>query len=140
MATLSHKIHINAPQDRVYKALSTSEGLKSWYTPHLEGEVRQGGTAVFRFTDKEPFRWKFVEISPNSRVRWECVEGPGAARGTAVTFRLSDKGDGRTVVECDHDGWPDSHEAFTLCNTLWGILMGHLKNYAETTEPAPAFS
>jgi len=55
-----------------------------------------------------------------------------------VTYRLTQAGD-RTVVECDHDGWPEAHEAFTACNTLWGILMRQLKVYAETSIPVPAF-
>jgi len=41
---------------------------------------------------------------------------PGAASGSTVTFRLS----------------------ATTCNTLWGILMGHLKAYAETSTRFPA--
>ena len=89
---------------------------------------------------REPFRWRFAKLSPNTRVRWECVEGPGAAAGTTVTFRLTETPEGQTLVECDREGLAGSHEAFTTCNTLWGILMGHLKNYAETAKPAPAFS
>ena len=98
-------------------------GLKGWYTPHIEGDVREGKEATFRFTGRRPFRWRFAEITPASHARWECVEGPGAAAGTTVTFRLTQVGDS-TVVECDHDGWPETHDAFTTCNTLWGILMG----------------
>lgn len=139
MATTSHKIRIKAPRDRIFQAIATAEGLKGWYTPHVEGEVGEGQVAVFRFTGREPFHWRFAELTPDSRARWECVEGPGAAAGTRVTFRLFDAGDGRTVVECDHEGWPDSHEALSTCNTFWGILMGHLRNYAETATPAPAF-
>ena len=140
MAKTSHKITIKAPADRIFKALSTAEGLKGWYTPHLEGKVGEGQEAIFKFTGKKPFRWKFVELASDSRIRWECIEGPGAAAGTAVTFRFSDRGDGRTTVECDHDDWPDTHSAFTTCNTLWGILMGHLRNYAETGHANPAFN
>ena len=33
----------------------------------------------------------------------------------------------------------DSKHLVTGCNTFWGILMGHLRNYAETATPAPAF-
>jgi ABC-type phosphate/phosphonate transport system substrate-binding protein len=69
-------------------------------------------------------------------VLWECVEGPGAAAGTTVSFQLSDKGEGRTTVEFDHEGWPEGHSAFATCNTLWGIFMGQLKRYAETGKPA----
>jgi uncharacterized protein YndB with AHSA1/START domain len=139
MSKISHKITIDAPADRVFKALSTAEGLKGWYTADLEGKVGQGKEAIFKFTGQEPFRWKFAELAPNS-VRWECIEGPGAAAGTAVTFRLSDKGKGRTTLEFDHDDWPDSDGAFATCNTLWGILMGHLKNYAEAGRANPAFN
>jgi uncharacterized protein YndB with AHSA1/START domain len=137
MAKTSHKIRIKAPQDRIFQAITTAEGLKGWYTPQVEGEVRKGGEAIFRFTSREPFRWKFVELTPNSRARWECVEGPGAAKGTSVTSRLTDSGDGRTVVECDHEGWPEAHEALATCNTFWGILLGHLQKYAETSVVTP---
>jgi uncharacterized protein YndB with AHSA1/START domain len=138
MATVSHKIRINAPRDRVFEALSTAEGLRGWYTPDVEGNVVVGQEAVLRFTGREPFRWRFSEIVPAARVRWECVEGPGAAAGTTVTYRLSDAREG-TVVECDHEGWPEGHAALTTCNTLWGILMGHLRRYAETAKVAPTF-
>jgi uncharacterized protein YndB with AHSA1/START domain len=136
---ISHKIRIKAPRENVFKALSTAQGLKGWYTPHLQGDIAEGREAVFSFTGREPFRWRFTEMSPQSQVRWECVEGPGAAGGTTVTFRVSNTDGGRTVVECEHEGWSDSDEAFTICNTLWGILMGHLMDYAETAKPDPAF-
>jgi uncharacterized protein YndB with AHSA1/START domain len=139
MAKTSHKINIKAPRDRIFQAISTAEGLKGWYTPHVEGEVGKSREATFRFTGREPFRWKFVELTPDSRARWECVEGPGAATGTTVTFRLSDSGDDRVVVECDQEGWPEGHEALATCNTFWGILMGKLRDYPETSTPAPAF-
>jgi len=139
MAKVSHEIRVKAPRDRVFQALSTAEGLKGWYTAHVEGDILEGKEAIFRFTDKEPFRWRFAKLSPNRPIHWECVEGPGAAAGTSVMFRLKETPDKRTLVEFDHEGWPEAHEALTTCNTLWGILMGHLKNYAETTKVAPAF-
>jgi uncharacterized protein YndB with AHSA1/START domain len=40
MAKTSHKIRIKAPRDRIFQAITTAEGLKDWYTPHLEGEIR----------------------------------------------------------------------------------------------------
>jgi uncharacterized membrane protein len=110
VAILSHRITIDARQDQVFEALSTLEGLKKWYTPIIDGTAGKNHEAVFRFADEKPFRWKFVEVKPNSLVRWECVEGPGAAAGTRVTFRVS-----------------------------WGILMGHLKKYAEAGHTEPAF-
>jgi hypothetical protein len=34
---------------------------------------------------------------------------------------------------------PEAHEALATCNTFWGMLMGHLRNFAESSNPAPAF-
>jgi uncharacterized protein YndB with AHSA1/START domain len=138
MSKTSHKITINATKSRVFDALSTKDGLKGWYTPQVEGEVGEGETVVLGFKDEVPFHWRFVEVASPTRIKWECVEGPGAAAGTRVDFRLSDR-DGHTTVECDHEGFSEADKALRSCNTLWGILMGRLRDYAETAKPAPAF-
>jgi uncharacterized protein YndB with AHSA1/START domain len=139
MTALSHQIRISAPRDRVYQAISTRDGLTGWYTADLEGDIAAGQEAVFRFKGREPFRWRFAELSPGARIRWECTQGPGAAAGTTTTFRLSDTTDGRTQVDLDHDGFGETDAALATCNTLWGILLGHLKAYAETGAQSPAF-
>lgn len=139
MTTLSHRIRISAPRDRVYLAISTRNGLTGWYTADLQGDPGRGEEALFKFAGHEPFRWRFTELSPGSRLRWECTEGPGAAAGTTATFSLSQTTDGRTQVDLDHDGFRGSDPALAACNTLWGILLGHLKSYEETEVPSPAF-
>jgi uncharacterized protein YndB with AHSA1/START domain len=138
MAKTSHKISINAPKSSVFNALSTKDGLKGWYTAQVEGEVGEGETVVLGFKDEVPFHWRFVELASPTRIRWECVEGRGAAAGTRVDFRLYDR-DRRTNVECEHDGFSETDKALRSCNTLWGILMGGLRDYAETAKFAPAF-
>jgi uncharacterized protein YndB with AHSA1/START domain len=138
MARISRCTDINAPRDRVFDALCTAEGLKGWYTPHIEGTVGEGQEATFRFSGRRPFRWRFAEITAPSGAHWECVEGPGAAAGTTVTFRLSDAGSG-TRLECEHEGWDEGDAALATCETLWETLMHHLRDYAETATPAPAF-
>lgn len=140
MAQSSHRIRVHAPAERVYQALTSVDGLKGWFTPQVNGTVKEGGEVNMSFSGKEPFRWRFSEIKPQTHVHWDCLEGPGAATGTSVTYKLNEAGSGQTVVECDHDGWPDGHEALATCNTLWGILMGRLKEFSETGKSNPAFT
>ncbi len=139
MAKSSHKIRLHAAPDHVYQALTTQAGLQSWFTPHIEGQVSEGHKVKMSFSGKEPFRWRMSAFKPATHVHWECLEGPGSAKGTSVTYTLNGQG-GQTVLECDRDGWPEGHEAFATCNTLWGILMGRLKDYAETSKANPAFT
>jgi hypothetical protein len=115
------------------------EELKNWYTPKIDGTAETDQEAVFSFIAKGPFRWKFIEVKPSTLVRWKCLEGPGASVGTTVTFRVSQKSGNETVVECDHGDWLDGDSAFKTCNTFWGILMGHLKDYTESGKAQPAF-
>ena len=139
MAKSSHKIRLHAAPDHVHQALTTQVGLQSWFTPHVEDQVSEGHKVKMSFGGKEPFRWRMSSFKPATRMHWECLEGPGSVKGTSVTCTLSNQG-GQTVLECDHDGWPKGHEAFATCNTLWGILMRRLKEYAETGTANPAFT
>ncbi len=139
MATSAHKITIDAPKEEVFEALTTLDGLKGWYSPEVSGQGEKGGEVTFSFTEKEgPFKWNVTEAERGSLVRWKCIQGPGKAAGTTATFHLSGSGD-KTVVSLDHEGFQESDEKLKTCNTLWGALMHHLKQFVETEQPKPAF-
>ena len=138
MASSTHRIRIHADRDTVFQALSTTVGLKGWYTAQIDGIVAEGNTATFHFPKDETFTWKFTNLKPDAGIIWECQDGPGAAKDTKAVFGLKEDGQD-TVVTCEHQGWPEGHEALATCNTLWGILMGHLREYAEERRPMPAY-
>ncbi len=140
MAKSSHRIRVQAAPDKVYQALTTKPGLQGWFTSDVEGDVREGQDITMSFSGKQPFEWRLAQFKPTSRVYWECLAGPGSAKGTTVTYLLNGQGEGQTVIECDHDGWPEGHEALATCNTLWGMLMSRLKEFSETGKPHPAFT
>lgn len=81
-----------------------------------------------------------TESTSPKRVVWKCVEGPGDAVGTNVTVELSQPEPGRTLVELAHTGWPGTHGNYRKCNTYWGLLLHHLKQYVETGKASPAFT
>ena len=92
------------------------------------------------FSEREgPFRWSVTEDENGSLIRWKCVAGPGQSAGTVATFHLSETGNDRTIVDLDHEGFQESDAKLRTCNTLWGALMHHLKDFVETEQPKPAF-
>lgn len=131
MATISHAIRIRAPRERVFEALTTAASLRSWYTPHVEGEYEVDKEITLRFDDGTAFRWQIEALTAGAEVRLRCVAGPGAASGTGVVHRLADAGDGRTALETDHTDWPEDDKSLPTCNTLWGILLGRLRDHVE---------
>lgn len=140
MAHTTHKTTVNASQQDVFEAITTVEGLKSWYAEDVNGEPGKNGTFTLSFPKHEgPFQWKVTEFKPGSLVRWICESGPGQSKGTEALFKLSSNGAERTVVDFQHEGFEDTDAKLSTCNTLWGNLIFHLKKYAETDQPGPAF-
>lgn len=140
MAEIAHEIKIKAPRDRVFNALTTLEGLTSWHTTRTQGNARVGEVLQFESAGNPPFRWEITRLDPPKHLEWKCVEGPGDSVGTKVSFDLTDTADGRTLVELAHSGWPGTHGNYRKCNTLWGILLHHLRVHAETGKRGPAFA
>jgi uncharacterized protein YndB with AHSA1/START domain len=139
MESIAHRVTIKASRHAVFTAISTIEGLKGWYAKDVKGKSEKDGELTFAFPEHDcSFRWKLTELEPDSLVRWHCEAGPGQAKGTDATFRLSEKAADKTVVEFDHEGFRESDDKLKTCNTLWGSLMLRLKNYAETKQPQPA--
>jgi len=90
-------------------------------------------------TGQPLFVFEITEQSPPHSVEWCCIEGPNDSVGTTVSYHLSETDRGRTLVEVAHKGWPGTHGNYRKCNTYWGILLHHLKQYAETGVARPAF-
>ena len=50
MATdLIHRICIAAPAEKLYRAITTEEGIKGWWTTDVKMDAHTGGKAVFGF-------------------------------------------------------------------------------------------
>lgn len=136
MTNIDHEIKIEASPEKVSQALLNLNELKAWHTARIEG--RPGGVLSFNGTDKPAFLWKIIENEPHKLITWECMDGPGDSIGTKAIYSLSKTGDGRTLVELQHTSWPDQEGNFRKCNTLWGVLLHHLKTYVETGKQVPA--
>jgi uncharacterized protein YndB with AHSA1/START domain len=136
---IDHEIKISAAPELVYDALTTLNGVKGWHTPTATGSGALGSEWVFSFADHPEFNWEIVALDPQSKVVWKCTRGPGDSVGTTATFTLINTDDNRTVVEHVHAGWPGTHGNFRKCNTTWGVLLHHLRDYVESGDAAPAF-
>ena len=138
MHEIDHEIKVSAPPERVFAALTTLDGVKGWHTPNASGDGSVGSEWVFTFADHPEFSWEVTQSDAPSRVVWRCTRGPGDSVGTTATFVITPV-DERTLLELQHAGWPGTHGNFRKCNTTWGVLLHHLRGYAESGDPAPAF-
>ncbi|MET8103010.1 SRPBCC domain-containing protein [Streptomyces sp. NPDC005236] len=134
MADILHRVGTTAARETVYQALTTVDGLAAWWTTDTEGtgdDVLQ-----FRFGDVGGFDMKVLELQPDTRVRWEVVDGPEEWIGTTVTFDLKQEGEW-TIILFAHEGWREQVEFMNHCTTKWALFLMSLKSLVETGTGAP---
>jgi uncharacterized protein YndB with AHSA1/START domain len=136
---------VKASPTEVYAALTTSEGLRGWWTQDYQGETKVGNTIHFRFgvTHKE---MRIKKLDPTREVRWLCtlahINHPSLTRkdewvGTEIVFRLTPDGQGNTSVDFEHVGLIPSFECYDLCNNGWQYFINSLQQFVETGKGTP---
>jgi hypothetical protein len=139
MADIHHEIKIDAAPQAVDLALTNALEIAKWHTSRTESTNSSDEGFTTYPKDGPSFEWKVLKPDAHT-IEWQCVGGPGHSAGTLARFQLSPLGDGRTLVEFSHSGWPDSNGNFRKCNTLWAILLFHLKKYLDTKQVGPVFT
>ena len=130
MISIKNLFHINAPKEKVYKAISTVEGLSNWWTTETTGESKVDSVIQFRFGGGGP-DMKVMEVKPNESVTWECVSGAEEWKGNIFTFKL-DENEGKTRVRFEQTGWKEANDFYASCAFSWGRYMESLRQYCQT--------
>jgi uncharacterized protein YndB with AHSA1/START domain len=136
MVDILHRVAIRATPERVYDALTTTEGLAGWWARDTTGDGRPGGTLAFRF-GPGGIDMAVKEAVPGERVLWEVVDGPEEWLGTHVRFELRPEADGWTGVMFHHEGWREPVDFMHHCSTKWATFLISLKQLVETGTGAP---
>lgn len=135
-----HKVGIKSSTvDDVYKALTTREGLRGWWTHSTQGEFNVGGVIQFRFQLKESeggFDMKVLELHPAKSLLWEVVAGPEEWIGTKISWELRQESDWAIIV-FKHQGWKEPVEFMHHCSTKWATFLLSLKALCETGKGSP---
>jgi uncharacterized protein YndB with AHSA1/START domain len=139
MPEIMHLIRVGVARERVYEALTTSEGIRGWWTRDAGLGAEPGGFGEFRFGDGQRVtRVRIDELSPPYRVAWKTVSSfrPEWV-GTTITFDLRGEGSG-TVLVFAQRGFTQADEGYAITTTGWGYYLVSLQQYLETGEGAPS--
>jgi uncharacterized protein YndB with AHSA1/START domain len=138
MVDILHKVGIKSSSlEKVYRALTTVEGLSGWWTETTSGDSNKvGGVVEFRF-GAGGIDMKVLELEPNRRLVWQVVAGPEEWIGTTVSFDLRQEGDW-IIVFFKHEGWKEPVEFMHHCSTKWGVFLLSLKSLLESGKGDPA--
>ncbi len=138
MTDINFRFEVDAPPQRVLDALTTSDGIRAYWTTSAEVPTEVGQTLRLGFPiAPAPFDLR-LERSDESGVTWRTETFPPHWVGTRVDWDVREH-DGRATVTFRHDGFADAADAGSAAYT-WGQIMVQLKHYAETGEPDPVFA
>lgn len=142
MVDIIHRIGIKSTADRVYKAITTLDGLSNWWTEEVEGDEKTGGKIEFTFRTPTgeavgKMAMKVMELNHQKSVRWKCTEGPAEWIETDVTFDLS-RQDDQVILLFGHRNWREAVEFTAHCSMKWAVFLLSLREYVETGKGKPS--
>lgn len=134
MADIHHQIGVNVAIDKVYRAITTLDGLSGWWTK-TTGETNTGGRLYFHFDDMS-VEMTIKELLENKKVVWQCTEREGEWKDTIISFELTES-DHQVVLNFSHSNWARQTSLCAHCSTKWAVFMLSLKDYLETGKGRP---
>jgi uncharacterized protein YndB with AHSA1/START domain len=123
----------------VYRAISTTDGVRGWFTSGAE--IGEGPGARHRLTfPGVPGAWELrVDRADGERVlELSVLTGPPEWTGTTMSYEVAERPEDGVVLNFDHLGFTDvaGVRAWTIG---WATKLLALRKFAETGVPDPFF-
>ena len=75
MKNIKHIFHIDASFDKVFKAITTIDGLANWWTEDTSGSCTINETITFKFGEMAILQMKVSALEENKFVQWTSTSG-----------------------------------------------------------------
>lgn len=138
MTDVLFRFTVDAAPGAVLDALTTTEGIKGFWTSEADVPTTVGETLKLGFAVAPlPFDLR-LEQSDERSVVWRTETFPPHWVGTTVRFDV-DPREGGATVSFRHAGFTDDAETGGAGYT-WGQIMVRLKQYVESGNADPVFS
>jgi uncharacterized protein YndB with AHSA1/START domain len=146
LSRIDSNIEIQAPPERVWRALTSAAELSAWFQVKIEGEIAAGSEVWMTSVhpDHAGQRWpvRIVELTPPKRVVWQWHPGEADPKTdysrepqTTVTFTLEPSGRGTrlSVAETGFDEIALERRAKVYADNTqgWSEVLVWLQKYVE---------
>ena len=107
------EVEVPAPVSEVWKAFSTSEGLRTWLFPHATVELKPGGDWLVRFPGGSTGGGTIVSFVPEKEIVISALAPDKfphvRAERTRAVFQFEPRGNA-TIVRLTQSGWKSGDE------------------------------
>jgi uncharacterized protein YndB with AHSA1/START domain len=134
MYAIHHLLTIQAPPDAVFAAITTPQGLNSWWTKESAGQAVLGQDYRFYFGEGYDWQAKVIDVEKNQRISWEMTQADADWEGTILEFVLTTKEENRTILRFSHRNWDTLNDHFKQCSFHWAIYLNDMRHYLQQAE------
>jgi uncharacterized protein YndB with AHSA1/START domain len=136
MAAIQHYLLIKSSPSKIYRALTTKEGIAGWWTVQTEIGNKVSDNNIFDFGERYHNEMKILDLRPDSRVEWLCEKGDSEWIGTRLVFEIEER-KSNCILRFSHTEWREETDFFASCNYHWGYYLRSLKLYCESGKGNP---
>jgi uncharacterized protein YndB with AHSA1/START domain len=136
MADIFQDFPVKASPARVYQAVSSPQGLDSWWTKTSAGQPVEGAQYELGFGPEYDWRAVVTRCVEESEFELQMVLADADWMGTRVGFRLANEGE-TTSVRFYHTGWPSLNDHYRVSCHCWALYLRLLRRYVEHGELVP---
>ena len=136
MADIFHDFPVKVTPERVFQAVSTPQGLDTWWTKQSAGMPQTGEEYDLWFGPEYHWRAKVTRCVPDSEFEFEMIQADDDWVGTRIGVLLK-PGDAATWVRFHHTGWPSINEHYRISCNCWAMYLRILRRSLEHGESVP---
>ncbi|HXW36616.1 MAG TPA: hypothetical protein VEJ36_01755 [Nitrososphaerales archaeon] len=138
MEGISKEVNVLAPQEIVYRAVSTPEGLHGWWCKALTTD-KNSGLVQLSFSSGHLYHISLAKGGSTERVEWDVPDHNVWPEwvGTRLVFDIEGVRPNSSKLRFQHVGLPPECGCFGVCEDAWSFLMGSIKAFAETGRGTP---
>lgn len=138
------EIHIAAPPERIFQALTDPNQLAQWWgqtglyrLTDCRADVRPGGTwqSIGVSADGQPFQTsgEYLEVDPPHLLVYTWLADWDGGTKSTVRFEFTPSGDG-TLVKLRHSGFATQPETGKHYSGGWPTVLGWMQSFVEKGE------
>src|SRR5215208_6107407 len=105
MSDIRHLLRIKSSPKTIYEALTTQEGIASWWSKFVEARPETGSIIHIHWGGEYHKDIRVVELIPERRIVWEIVHAHPEWIDTKVIFEIS--GGEEAELRFNHTGWKE---------------------------------
>ena len=136
MHDILHDFQIEAKPVEIFRAISTSKGLNSWWTLNSSGIPEEGELYNLDFGPDYQWTARVVKVDNPNILEWKMEKSDDDWKDTIVGFEIIGNGT-HSHVKFYHKSWAESNDHFRRSNYCWASYLRLLKRYIEHGEFVP---